>query len=45
MIMKITEMRIDRFNFAITADYKQFDSFSIGHESCIINKSRLANGS
>ncbi len=39
--MKITEMRIDRFNFDITADYKKYNSFSIGHESCIIKFFRI----
>lgn len=39
--MKITEMRIDRYNFDITADYKKFNSFSIGHESCILKFFRI----
>ena len=34
--MKIFEMRIDCFNFDITADYTKYESFSIGHESCIL---------
>lgn len=34
--MKILEMRIDRLDFDITADYRKYESFSIGHESCIL---------
>lgn len=34
--MRVNEMRIDRFSFNLTKDYKDFQSFSIGHESCII---------
>ncbi len=34
--MAALEMRIDRLNFDTTTDYNQIQSFSIGHESCII---------
>lgn len=34
--MAALEMRIDRLNFDTTADYSHIQSFSIGHESCIV---------
>lgn len=34
--MNLYEMRIDRFNFDTSENYDKYNSFSIGHESCII---------
>lgn len=41
--MKIKEMRIDKCSFDTNADYSSFESFSIGHESCIIKFLEIIN--